>query len=201
MAGADRCGSYDTLVAYFGLLSRSKGVDVLLNALHLLHHERDPSTRYVLLIIGGAATTPQDRAYADEITAQIERLGLSHLVTITGHVDEASVSAHLLAADCVVLPFRGGASFRSGSLLAALTHGLPVVTTRGASTTLTDGENVLLVPPEDSVTLADALQRLAQDRALRARLAAGATALGASVQWAEIAQEHVRRYQAALSGC
>ncbi len=67
------------------------------------------------------------------------------------------VSANLLAADCAVLPYREGASLRHGSLMAALAHGLPIV-----STTLTGcpaeamkqfpmlehGENALLTPPE-----------------------------------------------------
>ena len=39
------------------------------------------------------------------------------------------MTANLLAADCAVLPYREGASLRHGSLMAALAHGLPIVST------------------------------------------------------------------------
>jgi glycosyltransferase involved in cell wall biosynthesis len=203
----------DALVAYFGLLSRSKGVDVLLDALDGL------AVPAKLLLIGGEASAPQDRAYAAEVAGQIERLGLAGQVIRTGQVDAATVSAHLLAADCAALPFRDGASFRRGSLLAALAHGCAVVTTyppqrrRGAegrvewsadasveraAPQLINGEHALLVPPDDPVALAETLRRLAGDAALRARLGEGARRLAAHFGWEGIAQRHEQLYQALL---
>ncbi len=132
--------SDEFVIAYFGLLSRSKGIDVLLDALKLLNHT-DASTRYRLLLIGGAATAPQDSTYAAEIEQRIA--AQERYIIRTGHVDEAAVSAHLLAADCVALPFRAGASFRSGSLLAALSHGRAVITTGTTSSPISaDGESL-----------------------------------------------------------
>lgn len=189
----------ELLVAYFGLLSRSKGVDVLLDALKSLLHARLPLR---LLLIGGAAATPHDHVYADEVARQVERLGLDDNIIRTGHVDAVTVSAHLLAADCVVLPFRSGASFRSGSLLAAVTHGVPVITTTppaGVSPHLVHGENVLLVLPEQRGALAAALQQLASDTALRTRLASGAERLGAQFSWSTIAQQHTDFYSSLKS--
>ena len=57
----------------------------------------------------------------------------------------------------------------------ALACGTPLVTadTPAARELLLDGESALLVPPGDAPALADALQRLASDDALRARIAAG----------------------------
>jgi polysaccharide biosynthesis protein PslF len=202
-------GPDDFLIAYFGLLSQSKGVDTLLDALVPL---RTAARRFHLLLIGGESTAPHDRAYAAQIAPQMERLALHHAITRTGHVDEATVSAHLLAADCVALPFREGASFRSGSLLAALRHGAAIVTTRGGAALpqrvlpamqlaleleLEDGQHALLVPPADSRALADALMRLADDVALRQRLGQGAAALGAAFGWDTIAQAHERVYERA----
>lgn len=113
----------ELLVAYFGLISRSKGLGVLLDAVERLAGAR-------LLVVGGEATATQDRAYAAEVRARIAGGPLAERVTITGHCAEDEVSAHLLAADAAALPFSDGTSFRRGSLLAALAHGLPVVTTR-----------------------------------------------------------------------
>lgn len=196
----------ELLVAYFGLLSPSKGLDLLLAAFADLQ----PDLPVRLLVVGGASTAPQDRAYAATIAAQIARLGLYDRVHITGQVDAATVSAHLLAADCVALPFRDGASFRRGSLLAALSHGCTIVTTEpsnrqndhAAGTRLEDGMNVLLIPPDNSAALATALRRLAADPVLRTRLGHAAHRLGEQFSWSAIAQSHLQIYTTLLSmGC
>ncbi len=199
------------LLAYFGLISRSKGLDTLLDALAQL------PARFRLVVIGGAATAPEDRAYADAVRRQIERLGLEQRVTFTGHCAEADVSAHLLAADIAALPFADGASFRRGSLLAALAHGVSVVTTKPTTddrrlTTddqaasahrpssilhrpLINGENALLVSPGDAPALGAAIERLARDSGLRARLAAGGRELAAQFGWDSIAAQHAQLYE------
>lgn len=182
----------ELLVAYFGLLSPSKGADLLIEALASL------ALPWRLLLVGGAATAPQDVAYAAATRSQIERLGLAGRVIVTGHVDEPTVSAHLLAADVAALPFRDGASLRRGSLLAALVHGCPLLTTLPAdpamAALLRDGQEALLVPPGDAAALGAALARLAADPALRARLAAAGKALAARFDWAGIAAAHERLY-------
>jgi polysaccharide biosynthesis protein PslF len=199
-----------TLLAYFGLSSRNKGLDTLLRALARLPED------VRLLVIGGAATAPEDRAFATEVDRLIGELGLTQRLTITGQCPAREASAHLLAADIAALPFVDGASFRRGSLLAALAHGLPTVTTssvepraesrelpephsvldsRFSLLDLADGENVLLVPPADHVALAGAIERLAGDTALRATLAAGGRALAGHFSWQEIALRHEQIYQ------
>jgi glycosyltransferase involved in cell wall biosynthesis len=196
-----------TLVAYFGLISRTKGLDTLLAALARLPEQ------YRLLVVGGAASPPEDRAFAAEIARMTAGLGLEGRVTITGHCPEPQVAAHLLAADLAALPFADGASFRRGSLLAALAHGVPTITTtpttddRRPTTNLSgvgrwsvvsgrlaNGENVLLVPPGDEQALAGAIERLANDTALRARLAEGGRRLAAQFSWEEIAARHEELY-------
>lgn len=193
----------DLLVAYFGLVSRSKGLDVLIDALgQLPEHMR-------LIVVGGMATAPADRAYAEEVHRHIDAQRLGRRVISTGHCAAAEVSAHLLAADLGALPFADGASFRRGSLLALLAHGLPTATTRGpdqmprarlpsASFTLrplVDGESALLVPPSDAAALASALLRLADDPALRERLAAAGRAWTAPFAWQTIAAQHEALYE------
>lgn len=183
-------GDDQTLVVFFGLISRSKGLDVLLDALaQLPEHVR-------LLVVGGAASAPVDRAYAAQIERRIVEQRLAARVTITGYCPTELVPAHLLAADLVALPFDDGASFRRGSLLAALAHGLPTITTtpQAEDKRLADGENVLLVPPGDQQALAGAVVRLAQDAQLRARLARGGQALAGQFAWPAIAQQHEALY-------
>jgi glycosyltransferase involved in cell wall biosynthesis len=176
------------LIATFGLLSHSKGTDLLLELLI-----DQPQRR--LLLIGGAATSAADQAFAAQWRAQVERLGLSERVTVTGHVDEALVSAHLLAADVVVLPFRDGASLRRGSLLAALAHGCAVVTTQPAdaeTAQVLQGAALLCAPQVDE--LQTAVGQLLRDGGLRDRLSAAAVQLAARFGWQAIAAEHLAAY-------
>jgi glycosyltransferase involved in cell wall biosynthesis len=78
----------------------------------------------------------------------------------------------LRAADIFTLP-----SHREGmprSIIEAMLTGLPVVATdiRGSREEVVDGQTGLLVPVRDAQALASALQRLAGDPALRAKLGA-----------------------------
>ncbi len=180
----------ERLIAYFGFLNRSKGVDVLLRALAAAH---SPETPFRLVLIGDRTGTsdPTNAAYAAEIETLVARLGLTGRVTWTGYLSPADVSATLLAADCCALPFLDGVSFRRGSLMAALAHGCAVITTAPAvpMPEVRHGENLFLVPPGDPDALAAALQIVTSDEVLRQRLMQGAQALYGLFTWDRIAAQ------------
>jgi len=194
-----------TLVAYFGFLNVSKGLDTLLDALALL---RSRGGDYGLLVVGGgmSASDTTDQATAAAFQSQVAARQLEEVIYRVGYVAPNAVSAALLSADMAALPFRDGASLRRGSLLAVMAHGLPTVTTyptpqplspQAISTwpALRDGENVRLVPPEDAAALADALARLAGDSDIRERLRAGALTLAAQFDWDEIAARYLALFE------
>ena len=183
------------LLAYFGFLNESKGGEDLILALDRLV-QRGYNAH--LLMIGGQVgdVDPTNLAYADRIRSLIQVRGLERRVQWTGYTSPAEVSAHLLAADAVVMPYRDGASFRRTTFIAALRHGCPGITTYPAVPLpdLYDGGNVLLVAPCDPQALARAAARLADDPALRARLSAGAGALGQQFDWSTIARQTAAVY-------
>jgi glycosyltransferase involved in cell wall biosynthesis len=183
------------LLAYFGFLNASKGGEDLILALDCLV-QRGYNAH--LLMIGGQVgdVDPTNLAYADRVRSLIQTCGLAPRVQWTGYTSPEEASANLLAADVVVMPYRDGVSFRRTTFIAALRHGCPVVTTHPAIplTELRDGDNVLLVPPRDVEALAGAVARLAGDPTLRARLAAGAEALGRNFEWGQIARRTVAVY-------
>ncbi|WP_129627417.1 glycosyltransferase [Candidatus Oscillochloris fontis] len=183
------------VVAYFGLLSPSKGVDLLVEALA----EIPPGRAWRLVIIGGAATAPQDVAFAAEVERRITQLGLGAQIIRTGHVEASEVSGHLLAADCAALPFRDGASLRRGSLLAALAHGCPVITTSpsdpSAAAILAAGPGALCIPVDDRAALGAALRQVAGDANLRRALGQAGQAAVAALGWPQIARAHGALYQ------
>lgn len=194
-------GDDELLLAYFGFLNQSKGGETLVLALHALLQRGCPAS---LLMIGGQVgdVDPTNQAYAERVRQLIRARGLEERVRWTGFVSPAEVSAHLMAADAVVMPYQDGVSFRRTTLIAALRHACPVVTTRPAIPLpeLRDGENVLLVPAGDPLALAEALSRLAGDPALRARLAAGAMELGRRFDWSQITQQTLDVYRRVMGG-
>src|SRR5690606_8870341 len=96
-----------------------------------------------------------------------------------------------------VLPFRDGVSTKRGSFMAAIHHGLPVITTRGPELPegLVHRENVFLVDYGDEKALTDAILQLLRDEILRRRLAGGAKELANQFGWDNIAEQTVRVYQ------
>jgi glycosyltransferase involved in cell wall biosynthesis len=162
---------------------------------HLVQHEYDAH----LFMIGGQVgdVDPTNRAYAERVRSLVQTCGLGERVHWTGFTSPEEVSADLLAADVVVMPYRDGVSFRRTTFIAALCHGRPVVTTDPAVPLfeLRDGENVLLAPPRDVDSLARSIARLADDTDLRARLSAGAETLGGQFDWAAISQQTLDLYR------
>ncbi len=189
-------GEGDFLLTYFGLINRSKGLEPLLESLSKLRANGVPAR---LIMIGNAGTSdPTNAAYMTEIDALIERLELSPYIHRTGYIDDDTmIGAYLSASDAVVLPFADGASFRRGSLMAAIRYACPIVTTepRIHIPTFQDHENMIFVPPDDSHSLTHALHRLYESPDLRERLKQGAKVLALDFDWAEIARDTVEFYE------
>ena len=113
------------------------------------------------LIIGGGRREAEMRRLAAE-------LGLAGRVHFLGPRDD--VPDLLSALDIFVLPSHSeGVSL---ALLEAMAAGLPVIATRvgGLPEVVTDGENGLLIPPQDPEALATALERLLADPDLAQKL-------------------------------
>lgn len=183
----------DFAVGYFGLTNRSKGVDILLEALARLR-QQEPGWK--LVIIGGEVgeTDRTNREYARELAALSEKLNLETDIIRTGHLSPEETSRTLFALDAVALPFRDGASFRRGSLLAPLAHGLPVITTEGQFSKigangpqLISGRNVVQVESENPEALVSALEKVRHDAGLKEKLSAGALDLSRHFEWDSIA--------------
>jgi glycosyltransferase involved in cell wall biosynthesis len=190
----------DILLGFFGFLNARKGVETLVKALAILQaDEGNPngssqpnSLRYHLLFIGGTtgSSDATNRAYADHIRDLIAQLGLKDRVHYTGFVPHVEVSAAFAAVDLCVLPYTDGISFHHGTLMAALAHSQPIISTRPAVELpeLVHGENVWLVPPEEPEALAAAITTVAAEPSSRLRLAREAGELSIQFSWQSIAE-------------
>lgn len=190
----------ELLVGYFGFLNLSKGGEVLMQAVKLL---RDQSRPVRLLLIGGrtGASDPTNAAYASQVDDLIAVLNLKAHVTATGYLPSPEVSRALLACDVIALPYVDGASLRRGSLMAALAHGRPIVTTepRYPIDGLTHARSAWFVPHNDPAALANALAQVLANADLRQQLARGASEAARRYTWDQIAAQTLDVYQLVAS--
>jgi polysaccharide biosynthesis protein PslF len=181
----------DALLGYFGFLNESKGADLLVQALAQL-----PPHVHLVFIGGRTGDSDQanNQAFLEQLDGLIERLGLGERVHWSGFLDDSAVSEHLQASDLMVLPYRDGVSLRRGTLMAALAHGRPVVSTtpNGPVPELAHGENIWLVPPGDVGGAGRRPHRLLDDHPLRDRLGAGALATAPSSPGSALPQTPLR---------
>ncbi len=191
-------GADDIVIGYFGFLNRSKGGLMLVKLLAQLV-DKLPTAKLLMIGEQVGASDASNRQYLHEVETAIRELGLATRIVWTGHQPEAGVSADLNACDVLVMPYVDGASLRRGTLMASLAHGCAIITTtpRDPIPELTDGRELLYVPPEDVDAAAAAVMRLVQDPALTASLRIHARAASAVFTWEGIAEAHERLYWAA----
>lgn len=174
------------LLGYFGFLNESKGASTLVRALAGLDE------RFHLVFIGGrtgSSDPANNQAFMSRLETLIAELGLGDRLHWTGFLSSQRVSTYLHATDILVMPYRDGASLRRGTLMAALAHGRPLITTEPATPTpeLIHGQNVWLVPVNDTTALRQAIEKVAAEPALRERLAQAAAEVAQLFTWDRIA--------------
>jgi glycosyltransferase involved in cell wall biosynthesis len=151
------------MVTVVSRLTRLKGLENFLEAAAMLK-PRYPDVR--MLIVG--ETAPGQGGYLSELNALADRLGVADRVIFTGL--RSDVPALLGSASVAVMPSLNEAL--SNVLLESMAAGAPIVATEvgGTSEALTDGENGLLVQPNDPAAMAAAITRLLDHPELAQRL-------------------------------
>ena len=158
------------VVAVVGQITPWKGQEEALRAAALLAERGRPVH---VLIIGEAkfleATTRYDnRAYVEGLERLAAGPALAGRVRFLGERED--VVALLCATDALLVPSWEEPFGRV--VVEGMAAGVPVIATNegGPAELIADGETGLLVPSRDPSALADALERLAGDAALRVRL-------------------------------
>lgn len=177
-------------VAFAGRLVEDKGIRALIEAHAMLTRKG----RDIRLLIAG---TPDPANPTSISPGEIDAWAHQPNVTYRGFVED--IAAFWASAHIAVLPSR-----REGlpmTLLEAAACGRPLIATDvpGCREIARAGLNALLVPPDDPRALADAIERLAGDRELRARFgAAGRVLVEREFSSARVGQEVVALYRRLL---
>jgi glycosyltransferase involved in cell wall biosynthesis len=155
-----------------GRMVEKKGFDVLVEACAEL---RDRGVTFDAAIVG------QPDRQSQEIEARIARHALVGRVRLPGPMGQQDLLAEYRQASVLCMPSRLLPDDRDGIpnvLVEAMAAGTPVVASAvsGIPELVEHEVNGLLVPPEDPAALADALERLHADAALRRAVVEGGRA-------------------------
>lgn len=170
----------------------------------LLEHARARAQGDMETVVGhfGTYDEPMRRQLAAVVPALLQRVGsrllllgrgsdrearrlldahpeLGDRIVGVGGLPPAELSAHLQACDLLLQPYADGASSRRTTLMAALAHGVPVVTTLGPLSELfwSSSDAVTVVPAADAAAIVDHTVQLIADPERRRRQAAAGRAL------------------------
>jgi glycosyltransferase-like protein len=181
-----------------GGIEPRKGSTTLFRALGLL---RERGLRPALAIVGGQSFQDYE-AYRQEALALLPSLGLTLGTDVVrvGTVTDAELATWYRSADALAFP-----SVKEGFglvALEALAADLPVVASDLPvfREFLTDGRDALLPAVGDPAALADAMERVMTDPALRSALVEGGRAVVPRFTWAASATRHREIYRAVLPG-
>ncbi|WP_164233002.1 glycosyltransferase family 4 protein [Microbacterium hydrocarbonoxydans] len=170
------------LVVAVGRLGRMKGFDLLITAM------AQPGFESVRLEIIG------DGPERARLQRQIDAAGLGERMLLTGAADAEGVARRIAAASVLVVPSRSE-SFGIVALEAWRGGAALVMTSRGgASDFVRDGEDGLLVDPEDTDALATAIRSLIEDEGRRRRFAEAGSRRVPEFTWGRVASAYERLF-------
>ena len=175
-----------TVVFALGRVVPVKGFDLLVRAFAAAAQPGEH------LVIAGDGT---ERPTLERLAAD---LGVSHRVHFPGRLERPAVVAAMAAADLVVVPSRVEAF--GIVALEAWRAGTPLVMTSlgGAADFVVDGDNGLLVDPEDEAALGSAIRSVLDDPAFSQRLAAAGSKSVRAFTWDQVTGDYLDLYDRVL---
>jgi glycosyltransferase involved in cell wall biosynthesis len=185
------------VILTFGLLSPSKGIEVMIDAMPEILRT---STAAVYVVLG--ATHPnlirdQGEAYREGLMRRVRELGVEdHVVFCDRFVDQTTLLRFISMSDVYATPYLNEAQMTSGTLAYSFGLGKAIVSTPywHARELLSEGRGIL-VPFGDATALGRETAALLSDERRRLAMRQRAHAVGRSMIWPRVAE----RYRAAFA--
>ena len=185
-----------TVILTFGLLSPSKGIEVMIDAMPEILKCR-PDAVYVVL----GATHPnlvrhQGETYRANLVARVRELGIEdHVVFLDQFVDKTALLDYISMCDVYVTPYLNEAQMTSGTLAYSFGLGRAVVSTPywHAKELLADGYGVL-VPFGNARATGLAIRDLLADDATLQAMRRRAYECSRSMTWARTAARYLETF-------
>lgn len=182
-----------TVMLTFGLLSRDKGIEHVIDALPAILAVQ-PDTVYIVL----GATHPhviehEGEAYRLMLETRAQQLGVAaNMIFHNRFVSQHELTEFLAAADIYITPYLQPEQITSGTLAYAVGAGKAVISTPYiyARELLGEGRGIL-VPWKDSDAIAHEVVTLMNDDAGRRRMCARASAYGMGMSWPAVGVQYL----------
>jgi glycosyltransferase involved in cell wall biosynthesis len=182
----------------FGLLSRNKGIEVMLKAMPKII-ETEPSIVYIVLgMTHPLVSKNEGESYRFSLQRMVKELGLQeHVIFHNRFVNDEELHNFLCAADIYVTPYLNKEQLTSGTLSFAVGTGKAVVSTPywAAMELLSDGRGKL-VRFGDWTQTSDAITEILKEESLFYSLRRRAYDYGRSRTWPKIGQAYWKLFNA-----
>jgi D-inositol-3-phosphate glycosyltransferase len=193
------------MVLFAGRIEPLKGIDTLFRAMAILRDRiaQPDSTKGLVLdqicvsVIGG---DPSERGIRENdemarLHTLRDELGLQDLITFVGARDQDTLHFYYSAADCLVMP----SHYESFGMVAleAMACGTPVVVSDvgGLSQLVRHNQTGFRVQAANPAGMADAIQRLLMNDALRRRMGHRAACYAEDFSWVKIVDKLIGVYE------
>lgn len=196
----EKLGLVGKTILTFGLLSPSKGIETVIDAMPGII-KSCPDALYVVL----GATHPnlvrhEGEAYRENLLTRVQELGIEdHVVFRNQFVDHTTLLDFISMCDVYVTPYLNEAQMTSGTLAYSFGLGKAVVSTPywHAKELLADGRGVL-VPFGDVEAIGGEITALLTNNARRDSMRRRAYAGSRSMTWAQTAKRYISVFEAAF---
>jgi glycosyltransferase involved in cell wall biosynthesis len=184
------------VVGYLGIMNDQDDAELFVRMAHRIRvaHRR---TDISFVMVGGGTAHARLRSLRD-------RLGLTDVVEMTGHIPWERVLRVLAATDICVQPDLPDAFTEKSTmnkLMEYMAVGKPIAAFDMTETRASGGRAISYASRNDVEALADVVVELADDTSLRTRLgAAGRNRVERELAWEHQARHLLRAYDAALGG-
>ncbi len=187
----------------FGLLSKNKGIEFMLEAMPKVV-EAEPSVMYLVLGMTHPLVAKEEgESYRFKLQQRVKELGLENNVKfINRFVDDDELGNFLCASDIYVTPYMNEEQLTSGTLSFAVGTGKAVVSTPyWAAKELLDEGRGIIVDFGDTEGLADSIIKILQDDRLFYTLRRKAYDYGRSRTWPKIGKKYWKLFSQKLPIC
>jgi glycosyltransferase involved in cell wall biosynthesis len=191
-----------SVILTFGLLSPSKGIEVMIDAMPTILKQRADAVYVVLGATHPNLVRDQGEAYRGSLMTRVRELGVDrHVVFLNQFVDQATLLEFISMCDVYVTPYLNEAQMTSGTLAYSFGLGKPVVSTPywHARELLADGRGVL-VPFGDPAAIGKEIAQLLTDDPRRQAMRKRAYAASRSMTWERTAERYMATFENAGHG-
>ena len=191
-----------SVILTFGLLSPSKGIEVMIDAMPSILERRADAVYVVLGATHPNLVRDQGEAYRESLMARVRELGVEdHVVFLNQFVDQATLLEFISMCDVYVTPYLNEAQMTSGTLAYSFGLGKPVVSTPywHALELLDDGRGVI-VPFGNAGAIGREIAQLLTDASRRQAMRERAYAVSRSMTWERTAERYIATFENARHG-